>query len=74
MPKTALDQLRDLARGHRCRSAEQDMNVILNSADLNGMHLVFFGYSTEIGPDAFFDLRRDPSFPILRAEDQMVMQ
>ena len=49
------------------------MNMIFNSADLQGFHLILFGDSAKIGPSALLDIRFDPTLAILSAKDNVVV-
>ena len=37
---TAFDQMRGLRRSHRARSTQEKMNVIINTADLQWLHVI----------------------------------
>jgi hypothetical protein len=48
--------------------------MILDSADLQGFHLILLGDAAQIGPNALLDARFYPTLPILGAEDDVVVQ
>ena len=72
--RSPFDELRRLGRCHRWRCSEQQVDVIFNAADAQCLHVVVAGDSAEVGPDARLNVRRDPAFATLGAEDDVVMQ
>ena len=48
--------------------------MVFDSADGNGLHLVFSDDSSQKSPDALFDEWFDPRFTVPGAEDDVVMQ
>lgn len=50
------------------------MNVIINTANLNRRHFVFFDDTAEICPYALLDIRRNPSFTFFGAEHEVIMK
>jgi hypothetical protein len=53
---------------------EQQVNAIFDSTDLQCLHLILFGDAAKIGPDALLNVRCYPGLPLLRAEDDVIMQ
>ncbi len=72
--RAALDQLCNLGWRQHGRCAEQQVNMIFDSADLQGLHLILLGDAAKIGPNALLNVRFYPKLPILGAEDDVVMQ
>src|SRR6266850_6333686 len=66
--------LGDLAGTMRRQRHHESMNMIFDSSDLKGSHLVMSGDATDVGPNAIFDFFCEPRFPILGAEREMIMQ
>jgi hypothetical protein len=48
--------------------------MIFDSADLQRLHLILFHDAAKIGPNALLDVRFYPKLPILRAEDDVIVQ
>ena len=70
----AFQPLHDLARCKFWFSQYQNMNMILDSADLNSDDLVISRNSANVRPYTFFDVLGDQILPALCAENDVVEQ
>ncbi len=59
------------AESHRCGQADQEMNVVLHTTDMECLYPVGSAYSAQVAPNALFDVRSDPSFTVLGRENEM---
>jgi len=71
--RTALDQLHRLGDGDRGRQGKQEMDVVFDSADFNGLHFVAAHDTAQEWPEPFGKRRRDEPATLLGAEDAMVV-
>ena len=69
--RLAFETPHPFAEGHRCRQTDQQMYVVLHSADMERLYPMGSAYSTHVAPNALFDVRRDPSLAILGRENEM---
>ena len=72
--RAALEQLERLADGLGWRQGQRQVNVIRHSANLQRFHAVLAGDAAEEFPNPFFDVPRNPWFPVLGAENDVIMQ
>src|ERR1700675_2111086 len=67
----ALDFLHRLRDGKGRRKRQQQVNMVVNTADRKGFHFVFPSYPAHVSPQARLDVRRDDLAPLLRGKDAM---
>ena len=48
--------------------------MILDAADLQGLHVILASDAAKVFPDALFDLLANPAFAVFGAENQVVVQ
>src|SRR5688572_23610776 len=72
--RSAFDELRGFRRRERRRRTEEHVNMVIDAAGFEGLHLVLAGDSSQVFPNPLFDLPPDPRLAIFGAENEMVMQ
>ncbi len=70
----AFYALKSLAQRNCWRHAQQNMDVVFDAAYQQRVEVVLPRDAPEIAPNSFFDLWRNPTFAIFRAEHDVVMQ
>lgn len=69
--RTALDQLHRLGHRHRGRQRKQNVDVVLHTADFDGLHFVLACDAAQKWPQPVAQFRRDERATFLGAEDAM---
>ena len=66
-----LEELQGLADCKSRRYADYQVNMILDAADLQGLHVILTGDAAKKFPDALLDILANPAFAVLGAENQV---
>ena len=70
---TAFDELHCFGDGHGCGQGEQNMNMVLDAANFNGLHFMLAGDAAKEGPKSFAQGRGDHGTAFLGAEHAMII-
>jgi hypothetical protein len=67
----AFESLHHVTQGHRRRVTEEEMHMVVKAADLKCFQTMRAANATEVAPDVFFDIGRQPGIAVLGGEDDV---